>query len=269
VESIRFVDGTVWGIESVKQRVLAGTAGNDVLHGYATADTLSGGDGNDVIYGNAGDDTLSGDMGHDTLLGGDGNDSLDGGAGVDTLDGGAGNDSLSGGDGNDILDGAAGADTLNGGAGNDTLSGGAGADTLDGGSGNDILIGGAGNDTYLFGKGANNDVIENYDATGADTDRILLGTGIAEGQVWFRRVGNDLQLMLFETNETLTVRNWYLGSAYRVDYFELADGQRLLENQVDALVSAMAAFAPPPSGQSSLPPNYQSSLNVLIAANWN
>ena len=233
MESIRFADGTVWGIESVKQRVLAGTSGNDLLHGHATADTISGGDGDDTIYGNGGNDTLSGDAGNDSFFGGDGNDSLSGGLGNDSLDGGMGND------------------------------------TLDGGAGNDILNGGAGDDVYRYGKGANNDVIANWDATGTQNDRVVLGASLSEGQIWFKRVGWDLQLLLFETNETLTVRNWYLGAAYRIDSFELADGQRLLENQVESLVSAMAAFAPPPPGQSSLPPNYQTSLNAVIAANWN
>jgi len=287
VESIRFADGTVWSIESVKQRVLAATSGNDELHGYATADTLSGGDGNDIIYGYGGNDTLAGDAGNDSLFGGDGNDTLagdagndslsgeagndtlTGGLGDDSLDGGTGDDQLTGGDGNDSLSGGTGNDLLDGGAGNDNLSGGDGNDTLDGGAGNDTLSGGNGDDIYRFGKGANNDVIDNYDATGTQNDRVVLGASLSEGQIWFRRVGNDLQVLLFETNETLTVRNWYLGSAYRVDSFELADGQRLLENQVETLVSAMAAFAPPPSGQSSLPPNYQASLNSVIAANWN
>jgi hypothetical protein len=30
----------------------------------------------------------------------------------------------------------------------------------------------------------------------------------------------------------------------------------------------MAAFAPPAAGQTSLPPNYQTALNPVIAANW-
>jgi Ca2+-binding RTX toxin-like protein len=269
VESIRFADGTVWDVATVKQRVLAGTSGNDELHGYATVDTLSGGDGNDTISGYGGHDILSGDAGNDSLFGGDGNDSLSGGLGNDSLDGGAGNDTLDGGAGNDSLAGGDGSDQLDGGTGNDSLSGGAGNDTLEGGAGNDSLDGGAGNDVYLYGRGSNNDVIENYDSTGTQNDRVVLGAGITEGQIWFRRVGNDLQLLLFETNETLTVRNWYLGSAYRIDAFELADGQRLLESQVEALVSAMSSFAPPASGQSSLPLNYQTSLNAVIAVNWN
>ena len=42
----------------------------------------------------------------------------------------------------------------------------------------------------------------------------------------------------------------------------------LLNSQVDALVSAMSAFAPPPAGQTTLPSNYQKVLEPVIAANW-
>ena len=91
---------------------------------------------------------------------------------------------------------------------------------------------------------------------------------MSEGQIWLQRAGNDLQLTLIETNDKLTVRNWYSGSAYRVDGFDLGNGKHLLESQVDALVSAMAAFAPPAPGQTSLPADYQTALNPVIAANW-
>jgi hypothetical protein len=43
----------------------------------------------------------------------------------------------------------------------------------------------------------------------------------------------------------------------------------LLSSQVDALVSAMAAFSPPPPGQTTLTPEQQSALSPVIAANWN
>ena len=48
----------------------------------------------------------------------------------------------------------------------------------------------------------------------------------------------------------------------------LADGRVLLNSAVDNLVNAMASFAPPAAGQTTLPVNYQSSLSSIIAANW-
>jgi len=78
-----------------------GTPIDDVLEGFAGADTMNGGDGDDW------------------LLGGSGDDSLTGGSGNDTLDGQYGNDTLLGGDGNDLIESGAGADRLTGGAGAD------------------------------------------------------------------------------------------------------------------------------------------------------
>jgi len=250
VEQIKFADGTIWDVNAVKARVLAATGDNDTLYGYATADTLSGQAGDDTIYGRAGNDTL------------------DGGAGEDQLNGDDGDDLLRGGTQNDRLDGGNGADQLGGDEGDDVLYGQAGNDVLDGGAGNDTLDGGAGNDTYQFGKGANSDAINNYDSTGTQNDRVAIGAGVSEGQIWLQRTGNDLQLTLIETNDKLTVRNWYSGAAYHVDGFDLGNGKHLLEGQVDALVSAMAAFAPPAAGQTTLPADYQSALNPVIAANW-
>ena len=65
-----------------------------------------------------------------------------------------------------------------------------------------------------------------------------------------------------------TISDWYPGSAYHIEQFKTADGKTLLDSQVDLLVSAMAGFAPPAAGQSTLPPDYQTSLNTVIAANW-
>ncbi|WP_307719259.1 calcium-binding protein [Pseudoduganella armeniaca] len=249
VEEIRFADGTTWNVATVKQKVLAAGADNDTLTGYAGADNLAGLAGEDTLRARAGNDTLDGGAGDDNLYGEDGDDLLKGGLNDDQLDGGAGNDSLLGNDGADVLSGQAGNDTLDGGAGNDTLDG------------------GAGSDKYLFGKGAGADSISSYDG-GASDDRVAFGAGVSEGQIWLQKSGSDLQLTLIETNDKLTIRNWYSGSTYRVDGFDLANGKHLLEGQVEALVSAMAAFAPPVPGQSSLPADYQAALNPVIAANW-
>lgn len=188
--------------------------------------------------------------------------------GNDALYGYATNDTVSAGNGDDVIYGYAGDDVIDGGSGVDNLFGGEGNDSLGGGAGNDQLDGGAGSDTYLMGAGAHNDVIDNYDFTGADNDKVLFGAGIGEDQIWFQRVGQDLQLTLIETNDTLTVRSWYVDAAYHVDSFNLGNGKQLLEGQVDALVSAMAAFSPPAAGQTTLPANYQTTLNPVIAANW-
>ena len=68
--------------------------------------------------------------------------------------------------------------------------------------------------------------------------------------------------------DKLTVSNWYSGSSYHVEQFKTSDGKVLLDSQVQNLVQAMAAFSPPAAGQTTLPASYQSSLNTVIAANW-
>ena len=250
VENIKFADGTVWDVAAVKPKVTVATSGNDSLYGYAGNDTLSGEAGNDWISGHGGNDTLSGDGGNDTLYGGGGNDTLRGGAG------------------NDYLYGNNGTDTLDGGTGNDYLYGGSGNDRLDGGGGNDYLSGDSGADTYLFGKGSGSDTINNYSASSTENDRVNFGAGVSERQIWFQRSGDNLELSLIGTNDKLTLQNWYSNSTYRVRGFDLGNGKTLLENQVDNLVSAMAAFSPPAAGQTSLPANYQATLDPVIAANW-
>ena len=75
------------GIENVN-----GGAGNDIITGNRSANTLNGGNGNDTLNGGAGNDTLNGGLGNDRLVGGNGIDRLTGGVGNDTLIGGSGND---------------------------------------------------------------------------------------------------------------------------------------------------------------------------------
>jgi len=179
------------------------------------------------------------------------------------------NDHLIGGAGNDTLYGYGGNDLLEGGAGNDYLYGGNGDDILDGGVGNDTLDGGSGNDTYLFGRGYDQDTIVDYDTTAGNTDVARFLDNIASDQLWFKHVGNNLEVDVIGTTDTLTIQNWYSGGAYQVERFETsADGKALLASQVNALVSAMASFTPPAAGQTSLPPEYQAALAPVLAANW-
>lgn len=189
IESIRFQgSGLDWTVDDVRKMLLTGGAGDDNILGYYTDDTL---------VGNAGDDTL---------------------------DAAAGNDTLNGGDGADLMWGMAGNDILNGGAGADTLYGGYGDDTFDGGAGNDVMVGnyhdnywgtdeGHGNDTYRFGRGDGQDVIKDHDATVGNLDKIVFKAGVLPAQVTVTRSGIDLVLTIAGTTDTLTVANYFYGSA--------------------------------------------------------
>jgi Ca2+-binding RTX toxin-like protein len=246
IEEIRFEDdpATVWRVADVKRMALTGTSGNDTLLGYASDDTLLGHEGNDSLSGEAG------------------NDHLDGGAGADALKGGAGNDSLSGG---------ADADNLQGGAGDDTLHGGAGNDLLIGGTHDAYwnTYAGPGNDTYLFNRGDGQDTIRDSDATAGNADVLQFGEGITEEDLWFSRSGNDLRVDVLGGGGQVLVADWYASANNRIEQMQLSEGQALLFNQVDSLVNAMAAFAPPAPGQTTLTPEQQASLAPVIAAAWN
>lgn len=168
----------------------------------------------------------------------------------------------------DTLYGYGGVDNMSGKGGNDTIYGYGGNDILDGGTGNDTLQGGMGDDTYCFGRGYGSDTIVENDATAGNTDVALFTAGIAADQLWFKRTGKSLEVSIIGTGDTLSIQNWYSGSQCHVEQFKTADGKVLLDSQVNALVSAMAAFTPPASGQTTLPPDYQTALAPVIAANW-
>ncbi|WP_306807346.1 calcium-binding protein, partial [Snodgrassella alvi] len=145
------------------------------------------------------------------------NDIISGGKGNDTLWGKAGDDILNGDDGDDILNGDDGNDTLNGGAGNDTLNGGAGYDILIGGTGNDILKGGDDHkDRYEFEAGHGQDIIYDKGYQGhkdSYNDVVFKGTNLADAH--FTRSGNDLVIQAYDTDDSLTLPDYF---NYRNDY---------------------------------------------------
>ncbi|MDO5693311.1 MAG: calcium-binding protein [Pseudomonadota bacterium] len=148
------------------------------------------------------------------------------------------------------------------------ITGNDGANVLNGAGGNDTLIGGKGNDTYVIERGTGSDTVQENDATAGNKDAIQFGNGITADQLWFRKVNNNLEISIIGGGDKVTVQNWYLGNQYRTELFKTADGKTLTDASVSNLVNAMAAFAPPASGQATLPQVYQETLNPVIAANW-
>jgi VCBS repeat-containing protein len=157
---------------------------------------------------------------------------------------------------------------LLGSEGDDSLTGGSADDLLDGSGGNDRLKGGAGNDIYLFDRDSGVDTVIEKDASAGNTDVLRFGDNVADDQIWFSRAGSDLEISFIGTDDKVIIDDWYKGSAYHVEEFQTADGKTLLDSQVENLVSAMAAFSPPPAGQATLPQNYQDALAPVLAANW-
>jgi Ca2+-binding RTX toxin-like protein len=284
------------GIDTV-QSTIGYALGNDLENLILLGSVAISGTGNDL------NNILTGNTANNTLIGGAGNDVLNGGAGADALIGGLDNDVYIVDNVSDIVVEATeeGVDQVNasvshalaanvenllltggningtgnaldnvitGTTGSNTLTGNAGNDTLDGKVGTDSLIGGAGGDTYLFGRGYGRDTVRENDAAPGATDAARFLAGIASDQIWLRHVGNNLEASIIGTTDKLTLENWYLGSSYHIEQFQTADGKLLLDSRVENLVQAMAAFAPPAAGQTTLPPTYQDTLAPLIAANW-
>lgn len=133
----------------------------------------------------------------------------------DTLIGSSLNETLRGLDGNDMQFGYGGNDTVEGGNGNDQLYGGGGNDSLDGGEGNDFLEGDNGADTYRFGRNSGQDTIYNFDgdSLNSNADRILLGAGIAEGDITLSQDGQDLVIRINGTTDSLRVQNYLQNNA--------------------------------------------------------
>ncbi|KPW44116.1 Calcium binding hemolysin protein, partial [Pseudomonas syringae pv. berberidis] len=194
IDQLQFADGTVWGVDQIKESLLTGGEFNDTLTGYDT---------DDVLEGLAGNDTLSGGLGNDTLRGGTGRDTLYGDDGADMLLGGADNDSLSGGNGDDVLDG---------------------------GTGNDTLEGGKGSDTYIFAKGSGSDAIDNssYNDTTANKLDIVRLDGLNGDDVSLRRESDDLIVQIRQTGESLRIRSHFTSESgswsYAIDQLKFADG---------------------------------------------
>lgn len=246
--------------------------------GNAGANTLTGASGNDQLYGLGGNDTITDSGGSDTIDGGAGDDAItDQGNGTNVLRGGEGNDT--------VTFSYYASNTVEGGAGDDLLKVNdnqygysAYAHTLAGGAGTDRMQSGGSADTYLFNRGDGQDTVNDYGYSGngwaVGADKLVFGAGIAAAesvnsdQLWFRQVGNNLEVSVIGTSEAVTIENWYSGSLYHIEQFKTSDGKTLLDSQVQNLVQAMADFAPPAAGQMTLPESYASSLTPVIAANW-
>lgn len=267
IERFAFADGTVLDMSDV-ERIVSLSDADDTIVGTSLGDYLHGGGGND---------RFDGSLGNDVIVGGDGRDTVDYGSvttGVSvslasnrvTKSGGL-SDRIYG---VENVVGTAENDTLYGDAEANALYGGSGNDTLLGGVGNDVLNGGAGSDTYIFGRGYDTDRIRNNDASAATADKVLFGSGITGSNLLFSRTGSDLTVGILGTSDKLIFENWYTDAAQRVDFFETSDGKSVGIAGVNALVSAMASFAPTSAAVSNATTvsNLGQSVQLAVSQNW-
>lgn len=219
-----------------------------------------------------------------SLSGTNGNDIIDGAhatdielvinalAGDDLVRDGECNDVIHGGDGNDVL-------RYNWAVnGDDVYYGDAGNDTLDAGLGTDTMVGGSGNDLYMEENlwSGDHTTIDNSTAAVGDIDTLQIG---GEGfgmqdyrSLWFTQAGNDLVVTQLDAQGSgdIRIKDWFNAAnpEAKLDVIRVQqDDGSVYETQVDlhfdALVQAMAVFAPPASIGA-----IDSSLNDEYQAAW-
>jgi len=290
IEEFHFADEdqTVWTWQDVQARTLTGTAGDDTLVGFVTADYLDGGAGNDRLEGHGGGDTFVFGLGY-------GSDVINAYIGQvnydqpDTVQFGAGITasmlSLAR-DGEDLVISITGTSDqlriedqfdhyswienfafadgsswtrqhindllLVGTSGNDVLIGYESDDVLDGGAGNDVLKGRQGNDTYVFGRGYGQDIVndDNLSVIGDAPDRVVFGANIVVGDLEFLRSGDDLIIRIAGTDDRLTIQNQYFTTYYAVSTFEFQDSTVLNQADVAAIIAGNAPGTPTHVGTS-------------------
>jgi len=211
----------------------AGSDSDDRLRAHNRS-TLDGGRGNDHLMANE-HARISGGAGHDYISaftnarvdGGTGNDFI----GVDTVS------MVDAGEGQDFVE-AGSWSQIKGGAGDDILRTG-NYSTISGGQGDDTIR--VGRDAVImFGRGDGVDVIESQGGepwhrklaqlTGTplpntlNSARIVLGQGIAEGDLNFARHGDDLRIIVNGTDDGLVIRN---AALYGVPSLQFPDGSAL------------------------------------------
>ena len=117
------------------------------------------------------------------------------------------------------------------------------------------------NDTYLFNLGDGQERRGNLDL-------LSFTSGITKDDLWFYQNEQDLIIKVAGQNDKVTISNWYDSSSKRVENITVASGDVLHSNQVDQLVSAMAAFTSSGSGQMDILPSTYDELLPAIAASW-
>ena len=151
--------------------------------------------------------------------------------------------------------------------GADTLTGTPGDDLVDGGLGNDLLTGSDGDDRYRFSAGSGQDQLDIQGTAGDDV--VSYGEGVAADELWFSRSGDDLLVSVLESNDSLSIKNWYGDDeSTQPARFEVDTGEVLMRNQVEQLINAVAAFAPPVAGALNLDPDQQTQYQQIIATHW-
>jgi hypothetical protein len=257
-------------VSGLNNAVTVAGSGSQIQTSGATAVTFDGSATVGSVAGNGDTIAVNGTGNTVSITGSGGTVSSGSGGASITLDN--GNYNVSTGSGADTLTFGNGANIVTLGGGDDSVTLGSGVDTVTLGSGQATVSLG-GNDIIASGAVAGDNADEsqaviNGSASGQTQTNELSFTAADSNQLWFSRSGNDLLVSVIGTSADVDISNWYSTDSNSVQLFSAADGKVLSNNQVDALVNAMASFAPPAAGATTLPDSYQSQLQPIISANW-
>jgi hypothetical protein len=110
--------------------------------------------------------------------------------------------------------------------------------------------------------------IRNGDSGGQD--RLMFGSGIAEGDLWLGKAGSDLLVSVrgSDAPDSVRVKGWYSDTSNRLSKIELSNGSVLEASRVQQMVQAMAAFSTNSGTPTSLTSKQEQTVDTVIAANW-
>ncbi|MGZ2749271.1 S8 family serine peptidase [Burkholderia stagnalis] len=259
-QKVNVTDSQVAINESNAFSGVTATGGDHVLllSGSATTATLQGTGSNTVtVAGGSGNLTL-GDGNNTVRLVGSGA-TVVAGNGANNVTGSDGSAKITLGNGNNTVSGAF--QTLTVGSGTNTVTSTGSIATLNLGDGHDVATVSGSISTVNVGHG-------NYDLNFSGfAGKVKFGSDVAADHLWFRHVGQDLDISVIGSAEKVVLRDWYASSPHQADITS-GDGKTVSNFNVEKLVQAMAAFSPPAAGATSLTPNQQAALQPVLAANW-
>ena len=152
-------------------------------------------------------------------------------------------------------------------AGSDTIISGDGNDSVYFGTGGTSIYGGGGNDTFFYGVGDGAAHLYAQEKSSNQFDSLVI-SGAKSDQLWFKQVGNDLEMDVIGTADSVVMNGWYASSSNHIQSFVASDGKVLTDTAVDQLVQAMASMAPPGVGQVTLTSDQQQTLSTVLSASW-
>ena len=123
--------------------------------------------------------------------------------------------------------------------GNDTITSTKGKDYIIGGKGDDVInVNGKNDNTYVYNLGDGDDIITDECTYSSDSDTILFGEGITQDNIIFSKgLNNDLIVSFKNQEGSITIKNWYLNSDYRIENFLFSDETVLYPDDIMDLVS--------------------------------